>query len=77
MHSFEVDVRISQPENSDVHRGEVISVTFEGVNRKRMHLLFCYMTLSLFLVYLKYFHIYKKKMFVAVFLCYISTGRVG
>ena len=22
MHSFEVDIRICQPENSDVHRGE-------------------------------------------------------
>ena len=54
MHSFEVDIRICQPENSDVHRGEVeVNITFEGwpntdVNRKRMHQLFCYMTLSLF-----------------------------
>ena len=24
MHSFEVDIRICQPENSDVHRGEAI-----------------------------------------------------
>ena len=60
MHSFEVNIRICQPENSDVHRGEaevnitVLGLTNPDVNRKRMHQLFCYMTLSLF-----YFHIYK------------------
>ena len=31
MHSFEVNIRICQPENSDVHRGEAeVSITFEG-----------------------------------------------
>ena len=31
MHSFEVDFRICQPENSDVHRGEAeVNSTFEG-----------------------------------------------
>ena len=31
MHSFEVDIRICQPENSDVHRGEAeVNITFEG-----------------------------------------------
>ena len=60
MHSFEVNIRICQPENSDVHRGEAeVNITFEGwlilmLTKKRMHQLFCYMTLSLY-----YFHIYK------------------
>ena len=44
MHSFEVNIKICQPENSDVHRG----LTNPDVNRKRMHQLFCYMKLSLF-----------------------------
>ena len=31
MHSFEVDIRICQPENSDVHRGEAeVNITLEG-----------------------------------------------
>ena len=31
MHFFEVDIRICQPENSDVHRGEAeVNITFEG-----------------------------------------------
>ena len=31
MHSFEVDIGICQPENSDVHRGEAeVNITFEG-----------------------------------------------
>ena len=31
MHSFEVNIRICQPENSDVHRGEgEVNITFEG-----------------------------------------------
>ena len=30
-HSFEVDIRICQPENSDVHRGKAeVNITFEG-----------------------------------------------
>ena len=31
MHSFEVNIRICQPENSDVQRGEAeVNITFEG-----------------------------------------------
>ena len=31
MHSFEVNIRICQPENSDVHQGEAeVNITFEG-----------------------------------------------
>ena len=31
VHSFEVEIRICQPENSDVHRGEAeVNITFEG-----------------------------------------------
>ena len=31
MHSFEIDIRICQSENSDVHRGEAeMNITFEG-----------------------------------------------
>ena len=31
MHSFEVDIRICHPENSDVHRGEAeVNITLEG-----------------------------------------------
>ena len=31
MHSFEVDIRICQLENSDVHRGEAeVNITFKG-----------------------------------------------
>ena len=31
MHSFEVNIRICQRENSDVHRGEAdVNITFEG-----------------------------------------------
>ena len=31
MHSFEVNIRICQPENSDVHRGDAeVNITFEG-----------------------------------------------
>ena len=54
MHSFEVNIRICQPENSDVRRGEHFrGLTNPDVNRKRMHQLFCYMTLfSLFLVFI-------------------------
>ena len=61
MHYFEVNIRICQSENSDVHRGEaevnitVLGLTNPDVNPKRMHKLFCYMTLSL--VLFKVFHI--------------------
>ena len=66
MHSFEVDIRIYQPENSEHHfRG----LTNPDGYRKRMHQLACYMTLSLFLVLFKIFSYYKK-MLVAVFLGY-------
>ena len=46
MHSFEVNIRICQPENSDVHRGEasvnitVLGLTNPDVNLKRMHQLY-------------------------------------
>ena len=31
MHSLEVNIRICQPENSSVHRGEAeVNITFEG-----------------------------------------------
>ena len=31
MHSYEVNIRICQPENSDVHRGKAeVNITFEG-----------------------------------------------
>ena len=31
MHSFEVNIRICQPKNSDVHRGKAeVNITFEG-----------------------------------------------
>ena len=31
MHSYEVNIRICQPSNSDVHRGEAeVNITFEG-----------------------------------------------
>ena len=31
MHSFEVNIRICHPENSDVHRGKAeVNITFEG-----------------------------------------------
>ena len=31
MHSYEVNIRIGQPENSDVHRGEAeVNISFEG-----------------------------------------------
>ena len=31
VHSFEVNIRICQPVNSDVHRGEAeVNITFEG-----------------------------------------------
>ena len=31
MHSFEVDIRTCQPENSDVNRGKAeVNITFEG-----------------------------------------------
>ena len=58
MHSFEVNIRICQPENSDV-RGQhhFRGFTNPDVNRKRKHQLFCYLTLnvSLFLVLYKVF----------------------
>ena len=42
---YTIDAFFCQPENSDAHfRG----LTNPDVNRKRMHPLFCYMTLSLF-----------------------------
>ena len=46
MHSFEVNIKICQRENSDVHRVEAegehrfLGSTNPDVNRKRMHQLF-------------------------------------
>ena len=57
MHSFEVNIRICQPKNSDVHWSEAeVNITFESlqkfdVNWKRMQQLFCYVTLSLFFLF--------------------------
>ena len=60
MHSFEVNIRICQTENSDFHRGKhhFRGLTYPDINLKRMHLLVCYMTLSLFSCFIKFFHIY-------------------
>ena len=68
MHSFEVNTRICQPEISDERRGDHFrGLTDPDVNRKRMHQLFCYMTLfSLFLVLYQVFlhkQIYSSHMF--------------
>ena len=53
MHSFEVDIRICQPENRDVRRGEhhFRGLSNPDVNRKRMHQLFCYLFLVLFKIF--------------------------
>ena len=60
MHSFEVNIRICQPEkvmSTEAKSGFVnrlgghhfLGLTNPDVNRKRMHQLFCYMKLPLFL----------------------------
>ena len=79
MYYFEVDIRVCQTENSDVHRGEALrGLTNPEVIRKRMHQLFCYMTLSLFsLFYLKYSRIIKNKCLWPCFLAITSTDQVG
>ena len=66
MHSFQVNIRICQPKNSDVHQGKARGehhfpgLTDPDVNQKSRHQLFCYVTLSLFLnFYINFFHIYK------------------
>ena len=46
VHSFEVNIRIFQPENSDVHHFR--GLTNPDVNQKKMYQLFCYNTLSFF-----------------------------
>ena len=57
MHSFEVNIRICQPENSEHH---FQGLTNPDVNPKRMHHLFCYMPLLGFSqIFLKYFHNYE------------------
>ena len=63
MHSFEVNIRICQPENSDVHQGEAeVNITFQNwlilmLTEKECTNCFV-MTMSLFsYFYLKYFHI--------------------
>ena len=58
MHSFSVNIRICQSENSDVHQGRAkVNITLEVLlilmlTKKRMQQLICYITLlvSLFLV---------------------------
>ena len=65
MHSFEVNIRICQPENSNVHRGKAeVSITFEG-NLIQMST----GPVSFLKFYLKYFHIYK-------FTSALSLGRL-
>ena len=56
VHSFSVNIRVCQPENSDLQRGEIHfrGLTTPDINRKRMHQLFCYMTLHVSLVFLIY-----------------------
>ena len=44
MHSFEFNIRICQPENSEHYFRGLIN---PNVNRKRIYPFFCYMTLSL------------------------------
>ena len=61
MHSFEVNIRICQPENSDVYRGEAeVNITFEGwlilmLTEKNAPIVLLYDTVSLFLVLFKMF----------------------
>ena len=61
MHSFEVNIRICQSENSDVHRGEAeVNITFEGwlllmLTEKNAPIVLLYDTGSLFLVLFKMF----------------------
>ena len=58
MHYFEVNIRICQPDNSDVGEHHFRGLTNCDVNQKRMHYLFCYITLSLFSLFCrKSFHI--------------------
>ena len=38
MHSFEVNIRICQPENSNIHQGEAeVNITFEGLTHPDVH----------------------------------------
>ena len=68
MHSFEVDIRICQPENSDVHQGKAeVNITFE---KKNAPIVLLYGTVSLFQVLFKvfsYLHIYSSQMFLVHF----------
>ena len=65
MHSFEVDIRICQPENSDVHQGEAeVNITLEGwliliITEKNAPIVLLYDTFFLFLVLFKVFSYYK------------------
>ena len=57
MHSFEVIIRICQPENSDVEQAFFLTLTNPYVNRKRKEpIVLLYDTVSLFLFLLKYFY---------------------
>ena len=60
MHSFEVNIRICQPENSDVHRDEAeVNIPFEGwlilmfIEKECTNCFVIYDTVSLFLVLFK------------------------
>ena len=62
MHSFEVDIRICQPENSDVHRSKAeVNIALEGwlilmlTEKKNAPIVLLYDTVSLFLVLFKVF----------------------
>ena len=56
IHSYEVNISICQPENSDVHRGKVqVNITIEGwlilmLTEKNAPIVLLYDTVSLFLV---------------------------
>ena len=61
VHSFEVNIRICQPENSYVHRGKAeVNITFECwliqmFTKKNAPIVLLYDTVSLFLVLFKVF----------------------
>ena len=61
MHSFEVNIRICQPKNTDVHLGEAqVNTTLEGwlilmFTEKNAPIVLLYDTVSLFLVLFKAF----------------------
>ena len=58
MHSFKVNIRICHPENNEHH---VRGLTNPNVYRKKMHQLFCYMTLHVSLFQVSYEFAQSKK----------------